>query len=144
MRSPASPEEATSGAYATQLQRACSSSSGSITCTHDGNREDNGSDADNASSGKQDTKALDSQATAWTDSKHSSYLDFMEQNFVRDLYDREYCALDLCGQQAERHADSEDIHELDTAQSRFPDPFGSMENLLAKNSGSSEIRPQLY
>ncbi|KAH7429416.1 hypothetical protein KP509_09G046900 [Ceratopteris richardii] len=143
MRSPASPEEATSGAYATQLQRACSSSSGSITCTHDGNREDNGSDADNASSGK-DTKALDSQATAWTDSKHSSYLDFMEQNFVRDLYDREYCALDLCGQQAERHADSEDIHELDTAQSRFPDPFGSMENLLAKNSGSSEIRPQLY
>ncbi|KAH7440304.1 hypothetical protein KP509_04G100500 [Ceratopteris richardii] len=35
--------------------------------------------------------------TTWTDSKHSSYLDFMEANFVQNMYARCYCEEDLCG-----------------------------------------------
>lgn len=34
---------------------------------------------------------------SWTDDMHCSYLNFMEEEFVKNLYRREYCALDVCG-----------------------------------------------
>lgn len=44
---------------------------------------------------KQDS--TDPLTTYWTDDKHRSYLTFMEENFVKDMYEREYCAVDVCG-----------------------------------------------
>lgn len=38
----------------------------------------------------------------WTDDRHSSYLSSMEEMFVRNLYDKEYCAVDICGEAATR------------------------------------------
>eukprot|EP00250_Pteridium_aquilinum_P021201 c25052_g1_i1 orf=320-1558(-) len=35
--------------------------------------------------------------TTWTDDKHSSYLDSIETTFVRKMYDKEYCSMDVCG-----------------------------------------------
>lgn len=69
-------------------------------------------------------EASDSLETAWTDSKHSSYLNFMEANFVKNLYGREYCALDVCGQTPHHHTDFEDD---DSAQSQYRIPFGTTE-----------------
>lgn len=41
---------------------------------------------------------LDESAdTAWTNEKHSSYLDSMEATFVRKMYHKEYCSVDVCG-----------------------------------------------
>ena len=37
---------------------------------------------------KQDS--TDSLATGWTDDKHRSYLTFMEENFVKEMFDGEY------------------------------------------------------
>ncbi|EFJ08631.1 hypothetical protein SELMODRAFT_448001 [Selaginella moellendorffii] len=47
-----------------------------------------------------DTKEEESMDTAWTDDRHSSYLSSMEEMFVRNMYDREYCAVDICGEAA--------------------------------------------
>ncbi|GLJ55897.1 hypothetical protein SUGI_1200080 [Cryptomeria japonica] len=64
---------------------------------------------------------VDSLETEWTDEKHSSFLDSIEASFVKKMYDRDYCSLDLCGQSPK------EIEALDpdSAESRldFPFPF---------------------
>eukprot|EP00250_Pteridium_aquilinum_P005993 c15990_g1_i1 orf=364-1413(-) len=50
--------------------------------------------------------------TAWTDSKHSSYLDLMEANFVKNMYGRSYCVEDVCG----KKSDHDHIHDNQDAQ----------------------------
>lgn len=66
-------------------------------------------------------RMVDSPDTEWTDEKHSSYLDSIEASFVKKMYDKEYCALDLCGQ-APKEPENLDP---DSAESRlnFPSPF---------------------
>lgn len=66
-------------------------------------------------------RMVDSPDTEWTDEKHSSYLDSIEASFVKKMYDKEYCALDLCGQ-APKELENLDP---DSAESRlnFPSPF---------------------
>eukprot|EP00249_Psilotum_nudum_P009492 c21969_g2_i1 orf=228-1409(+) len=59
-------------------------------------------------------RMLDSPGTSWTDEKHSSYLNAIEEAFVRKMYDGEYCALDLCG----RAAPNEDSSDQDCVESR--------------------------
>mgnify|MGYP006889235147 FL=1 len=66
---------------------------------------------------KQDS--TDSLATGWTDDKHRSYLTFMEENFVKDMYEREYCAVDVCGHEAchqgantVTHSQQKNVHEV--------------------------------
>ncbi|KAH9317190.1 hypothetical protein KI387_018959 [Taxus chinensis] len=64
---------------------------------------------------------VDSLETEWTDEKHSSYLDSIEASFVKKMYDREYCSLDLCGQTPKEM----EALDSDCAESRlnFPSPF---------------------
>lgn len=66
-------------------------------------------------------RMVDSPDTEWTDEKHSSYLDSIEASFVKKMYDKEYCALDLCGQAPK---EQENL-DPDSAESRlnFPSPF---------------------
>lgn len=81
-----------------------------------------------SNSGGQDESAsdsipelADSLETEWTDEKHSSYLDSIEASFVKKMYDREYCSLDLCGQSPKEM----ETLDPDSAESRlnFPSPF---------------------
>lgn len=66
-------------------------------------------------------RMVDSPDTEWTDEKHSSYLDSIEASFVKKMYDKEYCALDLCG----RAPKEPENLDPDSAESRlnFPSPF---------------------
>ncbi|MCO5606424.1 hypothetical protein L7F22_060612 [Adiantum nelumboides] len=48
-------------------------------------------------------KGSASVETPWTDSKHSSYLDFMEENFVQNMFARSYCMEDVCGGTSQHH-----------------------------------------
>lgn len=63
----------------------------------------------------------DSLESNWTDDQHSSYLNFMEETFVKEMYERQYCALDVCGQ-APHHDDLEDPN---CAESLMLADFGS-------------------
>ncbi|KAI5071206.1 hypothetical protein GOP47_0013457 [Adiantum capillus-veneris] len=63
--------------------------------------------------------------TAWTDSKHSSYLDFMEANFVQNMFARSYCMEDVCGGIAHHHHHQHDCrtdfeeNDYNTAESQL-------------------------
>ncbi|KAI5077503.1 hypothetical protein GOP47_0007327 [Adiantum capillus-veneris] len=135
------PSEEVANAYiADDLQPTCSSSSSGITCTHAAEVNELDSDIDpdeddDTAGSQRDMEASDlMMGSVWTDSKHSSYLNFMEQNFVRDLYEREYCALDVCGQPSQRHEPRvEEAFDPDSAQSRSAAPFGSMEFKVWEN-----------
>ncbi|MCO5547160.1 hypothetical protein L7F22_000603 [Adiantum nelumboides] len=112
----------------------CSSSSSGITCTHAADElNSDDSDADDIASSDKDKEASISFNSMWTDSKHSSYLDFMEQNFVRDLYKREYCALDVCGQPSQRRPHVDESYDPDSAESRTPVAFGPLEFKVWEN-----------
>lgn len=62
-----------------------------------------------------DEEPFESSSIGWTDDKHSSYLSSMEDNFVRNMYERVFCAVDVCGQSPE-YADPS---EIDSAQSQL-------------------------
>ncbi|MCO5578772.1 hypothetical protein L7F22_032618 [Adiantum nelumboides] len=127
------PSEEVSNAYI-DLQPTCSSSSSGITCTHAADElNSDDSDADDIASSDKDKEASISFNSMWTDSKHSSYLDFMEQNFVRDLYKREYCALDVCGQPSQRRLHVDESYDPDSAESRTPVAFGPLEFKVWEN-----------
>eukprot|EP00252_Welwitschia_mirabilis_P014064 TRINITY_DN3108_c0_g1_i1.p1 TRINITY_DN3108_c0_g1~~TRINITY_DN3108_c0_g1_i1.p1 ORF type:complete len:292 (+),score=53.76 TRINITY_DN3108_c0_g1_i1:183-1058(+) len=78
--------------------------------------------ASNLSNGDSLPRIVDSVDTGWTDEMHSLYLNTMEATFVKKLYDKEYCAVDLCGQSAIEHEDQ----DPDSAESKlsYPSPFG--------------------
>eukprot|EP00249_Psilotum_nudum_P010709 c22709_g1_i3 orf=212-1570(+) len=61
-----------------------------------------------------ENERLDSSESGWTDAKHRSYLNSIEAEFVKNMYDREYCSVDLCGQEP-RHSNSS---EQDCVESR--------------------------
>eukprot|EP00252_Welwitschia_mirabilis_P012721 TRINITY_DN2810_c0_g1_i1.p1 TRINITY_DN2810_c0_g1~~TRINITY_DN2810_c0_g1_i1.p1 ORF type:complete len:362 (+),score=72.85 TRINITY_DN2810_c0_g1_i1:271-1356(+) len=66
-------------------------------------------------------RMVDSVDTGWTDEMHSSYLDTMEATFVKKMYEKEYCAVDLCGE-SPREQENQDP---DSAESKlsYPSPF---------------------
>ncbi|MCO5551063.1 hypothetical protein L7F22_004560 [Adiantum nelumboides] len=75
------------------------------------------------------SKGSASVETAWTDSKHSSYLDFMEANFVQNMFARSYCMEDVCGGTSQHHHHHHyhhydrltglDEHDYNTAESQL-------------------------
>ena len=69
-------------------------------------------------------RILDSPDTEWTNENHNSYLDSIEAYFVKKMYDKEYCALDLCGPAPK---EPENI-DPDSIESRlnFPSPFNEV------------------
>ncbi|KAH9316020.1 hypothetical protein KI387_024647, partial [Taxus chinensis] len=56
--------------------------------------------------------------TAWTDEKHSSYLNSIEASFVEQMYEKKYRALDICGHTPKQN----DSSDTDCTESRpnFP------------------------
>lgn len=58
---------------------------------------------------------LEPSAGGWTDDKHSSYLNSVEANFVRNMYEREFCSVDVCGHAPE----CTDSSEMDCTESQL-------------------------
>ncbi|KAL4196710.1 hypothetical protein AMTRI_Chr04g184560 [Amborella trichopoda] len=55
-----------------------------------------------ANSGDPSKPMVTSTSAEWTNEKHSSYLNSIEALFVKQLYEEEYCPLDLGGRQSRR------------------------------------------